>query len=825
MKLSKRLLVATFILLLPAFVFAAATATIAPNPKFRAMNSNGDPYVGAKLYTYATETTTPKTTWTDSTKATPNANPIILDSKGEADVWIDSTDGLYRFRLLDADDVTLWTKDGIMDVRGVREEFSITHNADGTQKGYRLVSEFDDLADAVSDLGSTPTNLIINENETVTENLVVPSTIILHFTHGSMVSISAGKTLTVYSPSHIIAARTQQIKTGAGTLAFSVGGEVYPNWWLTNTTPGTTDMTDAFQAASDSLVVASGGGNIQLLSQLYLSGPFTLGYKVNITGIAPQNFNELAANMPMQSGMKLKASSAAPLITTDNTNGYSRGASAIGVGNRLYQNSTIKNIAFDGNKDNQTSFDADIIRIFQSWNVTVESCSFLNSKGFGLRILDSNIVNILKNHMIAAPMFVESSADSLFFGNQIGGGNGDIWTPFWMADVGEACWQNIISNNFIFNNSNNVDSTSLTFTAAGAVITTSAPHGWADGTPVSLLTSASDLPSGLLVYRTYYVTSTGASTLKLSVSRAALAAGTYITTADAGTGTHTIRMGKSAGLYLSGGAGVMKWNTFSSNRFDQNYGSNILLDNADENTFVANIVNGAGMGNGTGQAGVMLQSTSDRNVFSGNTINGTVYASSVYTSNQDYGILDDGSTAHTKLSGNLIYNHATANISLTEYTTEDITDEVFISQKEFDAVSGSPVLGTIGGTRRPVILFDAAANEIIAAWFMVPKGWDSALPYLVWANAGAGAGDVVWTVQCLNVTAGETLNAVDSVGPSLMVSTAGAQDVVVELTGASSLSGLSEGYWMSLRVTRNANDVGDTLANDAGFIGIKLVRN
>jgi len=58
-----------------------------------------------------------------------------------------------------------------------------------------------------------------------------------------------------------------------------------------------------------------------------------------------------------------------------------------------------------------------------------------------------------------------------------------------------------------------------------------------------------------------------------------------------------------------------------------------------------------------------------------------------------------------------------------------------------------------------------------------------------------------------------------------MVSTAGAQDVIVELIGTSDLAGLVEGDWMSIRVTRIGGNGNDTLANDAGFIGVKLGRN
>ena len=63
-------------------------AALAPTPKFQAITTAGVPYVGAKLYTYAAGTTTPQTSYTSSAQTTANANPVILDSRGEADVML-----------------------------------------------------------------------------------------------------------------------------------------------------------------------------------------------------------------------------------------------------------------------------------------------------------------------------------------------------------------------------------------------------------------------------------------------------------------------------------------------------------------------------------------------------------------------------------------------------------------------------------------------------------------------------------------------------------------------------------------------------------------
>jgi hypothetical protein len=46
------------------------------------------PLVGGKVYFYAAGTTTPKDTYTDEGGLTANTNPVILDGRGEADIWL-----------------------------------------------------------------------------------------------------------------------------------------------------------------------------------------------------------------------------------------------------------------------------------------------------------------------------------------------------------------------------------------------------------------------------------------------------------------------------------------------------------------------------------------------------------------------------------------------------------------------------------------------------------------------------------------------------------------------------------------------------------------
>lgn len=86
-------------------------AVLTPAPKTAFVDAAGEPLVGGQLYTYIAGTTTLQATYTDSTAATANTNPIILDSRGEANVWLGGA--IYKFVLKDADGALIWTVDNI----------------------------------------------------------------------------------------------------------------------------------------------------------------------------------------------------------------------------------------------------------------------------------------------------------------------------------------------------------------------------------------------------------------------------------------------------------------------------------------------------------------------------------------------------------------------------------------------------------------------------------------------------------------------------------------------------------------------------------------
>lgn len=100
-------------------------------------DDNGDPLSGGKINTYAAGTTTPLATYTSSSGATPNANPIILNAagrlSGSGEIWLSNV--LYKFVVTDANNVLIGTYDNIS---GVADASALSNTSDPT-KGDALV--------------------------------------------------------------------------------------------------------------------------------------------------------------------------------------------------------------------------------------------------------------------------------------------------------------------------------------------------------------------------------------------------------------------------------------------------------------------------------------------------------------------------------------------------------------------------------------------------------------------------------------------------------------------------------------------------------------
>jgi len=93
---------------------AVAVGTLAPSPKFVGVDDAGNPIAGGKIYSYYAGTTTPAPTFSDADLDVShvNTNPIVLDSAGRATIFLQPGVS-YKFILLNAADVQVWSQDNI----------------------------------------------------------------------------------------------------------------------------------------------------------------------------------------------------------------------------------------------------------------------------------------------------------------------------------------------------------------------------------------------------------------------------------------------------------------------------------------------------------------------------------------------------------------------------------------------------------------------------------------------------------------------------------------------------------------------------------------
>lgn len=115
--------------------------------KARFVNSNGLALSGGKVYFYEAGTSTPKDTYSERTGTTANANPVVLDSRGEANIFLQA-DGDYKVTVHDSDDVLIYTVDNVRSPYLNEQSFSAL-TAETTPATGDLLSLYDVSASAL----------------------------------------------------------------------------------------------------------------------------------------------------------------------------------------------------------------------------------------------------------------------------------------------------------------------------------------------------------------------------------------------------------------------------------------------------------------------------------------------------------------------------------------------------------------------------------------------------------------------------------------------------------------------------------------------------
>ncbi len=308
------------------------TATLTPNPKFQGFDLNGDPLSGGKLYSYETGTSTPLATYPTKADAeagtNANANPVILDSRGEANVWLVGTQ-LYRLTLTTSADVAVWGP--IEGVGNLANATNLTFLQSGSgavartvqSKERDIVSAFDfgstatqaTIETALTSIGtSAPTTLLIPAGTWVISSNADLSTytnVVFQFAAGAILSHGS---YTINIPN--VDAGIYQVFSGTGTVTISGAvNEVFPEWFGVD---GTADDVQINQAI-DSITK----GQVTLSKKTYNTAD-TIHMKRYVSLIG-QGERALGTGAPY-AGTQISYSGAAKAIDTEAGQSYLNGA-------------------------------------------------------------------------------------------------------------------------------------------------------------------------------------------------------------------------------------------------------------------------------------------------------------------------------------------------------------------------------------------------------------------------------------------------------------------------------------------------------------------
>lgn len=142
------------------------------------------------------------------------------------------------------------------------------------------------------------------------------------------------------------------------------------------------------------------------------------------------------------------------------------------------------------------------------------------------------------------------------------------------------------------------------------------------------------------------------------------------------------------------------------------------------------------------------------------------------------------------------------------------------------ATRGTPVQGGVtssgGSVERgaPVWLFDAASDETVHGTALLGHPWATVDVDIFWTNTVASSGDVKWqaTIQG-GLSDGDSVLGTIQTG---VVVAAPASIGVVKVTTLTTGIAVVRDEMLQVSIMRDADDVADTLANDAALFGIRL---
>ena len=254
-----------------------SAADITYYPKFRADDSNGQPMAFGQVYSYVPGTTTKKATYTDSTGDVANTNPVVLDNKGEADIYTAGPTKLVLKKKVGSVYVTQWEEvvegSGVIFGNYKYPDYEATDQgaADAT---YTTAKDIIDglAADEEATIFLPHNSGGVTTAYTFLTAETIPSNVTLEFENGAMFELQESATVTLSDgPNQILALDAQHIFNDLNTdysgVSFYVGGRASIGWF--GALDGT-NITDPMQSFYDACAYNDG------MTMVFPPGDYTL---------------------------------------------------------------------------------------------------------------------------------------------------------------------------------------------------------------------------------------------------------------------------------------------------------------------------------------------------------------------------------------------------------------------------------------------------------------------------------------------------------------------------------------------------------------------
>lgn len=236
---------------------------VSPTPVFRWTDNNGNPAVGWQVETYIAGSSTPVDTYTDATGTAENTNPIILDARGEANIWLDPAIS-YKYVIKNSLGVVQDTIDQIQAGSGGSGGLTRVYYNDSSSIAYSGLGTLATPLSSAVKLSAYPNNALQIRPDglyavaiggggsvawgSITGNIADQTDLINKFGEYLPLTFASAQTLTY---------------TGQGTFVFSAGGGIFATHSGTNTQMG---LQSASGLINYSNSTSGGSGNLVFTS-------------------------------------------------------------------------------------------------------------------------------------------------------------------------------------------------------------------------------------------------------------------------------------------------------------------------------------------------------------------------------------------------------------------------------------------------------------------------------------------------------------------------------------------------------------------------------